>query len=94
MFYNLRVDLIHNHAPQVDLIDGLLCCEYDSVYDSEYDSIYDQNFVYYDEESFDEELDGELYHNEDDSDDYDSDDLVLEEIPFVYCSERGEIGEA
>lgn len=74
---------------------GLKCDEYESGYDSEYGGVYDQNFVFYDEEEEGEGWDGDVDEDEE-YDEYDSDfdDVVLEEIPFVYCPTRGETGEA
>lgn len=65
------------------------CNDYDSGYVSDYDSIYDQNIVFYDEDEveFDDGSYGDL-------EDYDSDDYILEEIPFVYCPSYDEFVEA
>lgn len=71
----------------------LFVCEYENGYESDYESIYDQNFVYYDEENFDEECDDEGFYHDHDADD-DTDDAILEEIPFVYCPTRDEVGVA
>lgn len=60
--------------------------EYESSYEGEYDGVYDQNFVFYDEEEEEEGYGDESYDSDDD--------LILEEIPFVYCPSRGEIAEA
>jgi len=71
----------------------LLCDEYESGYGSEYDGIYGSNFVFYDEE-----FEGSDYDWDDDDivsyDEDESDDLILEEIPFVYCPGSEETGEA
>lgn len=65
----------------------LLFDEYENGYEGEYDGVYDQNFVFYDEDEEEEEG----YNDES----YDSDDdIVLEEVPFVYCPSRDEVAEA
>lgn len=69
----------------------IVCEEYESEYESEYGGIYDSNFIFYDEE-----IEGSDYVWDDeivDDDDYD-DDVILEEIPFVYCPGYEETGEA
>lgn len=60
--------------------------EYESGYEREYDGVYDENFVFYDNEE-DEELYDEYEEDE-------SEDLIMEEIPFVYCPSQGELAEA
>lgn len=65
----------------------MLFSDYESGYDGDYGSVYDQNFVFYDEyedEEFEIEIDEEISN----------DDLILEEIPFVYCPSLGELFEA
>lgn len=70
------------------------CEEYESGYVSDYDGLYNPDIVFYDDSS-DEEDDGiENSSDEYEDEDYDSDDLILEEVPFVYCPPRGEVGEA
>jgi hypothetical protein len=68
-----------------------LCDEYQSEYESEYGGIYDSNFIFYDEE-----IEGSYYDWDDgiSDDDESDDDVILEEIPFVYCPGHEETGEA
>lgn len=54
--------------------------EYEDMYDSGYEWGYDQNFVYEDEVDL-EGVD-------------DDEDLVLDEIPSIYCPSTDEVGEA
>lgn len=70
------------------------CTEYESGYESEYGGIYDENFVVYDD--FDEEgLDDSDWEVDDDLEDESEDvDIILDELPFVYCPSRGESAEA
>jgi hypothetical protein len=49
-----------------------------NLYETDYTGVYDQSFVFYDEEE----------------DGYDTDDALLEEIPFVYCPSYEDIAQA
>jgi hypothetical protein len=61
--------------------------EYESEYEGDYSGIYDQNFVFYDEDELEEA-------DSDSSSEAENYDLILEEIPFVYCPSNGDVGEA
>lgn len=60
--------------------------EYESSYDSEYGGLYDQTFVFYDDDELSEESFEIEYENDD------ADDVILEEVPFVYCPAREDVG--
>ena len=72
------------------------CTEYENGYDSEYGGIYDENFVVYDD--FDEEgqddSDWDFDGDFGDDDDEEDVDVILEEVPFIYCPSRDEAAEA
>ena len=55
--------------------------EYESGYDSDYDGMYDVNFVFQDEEDMVEES----QEQGDFEDTILEDDIIMEEVPFVYC---------
>ena len=71
---------------------GVRCCEYESGYEPLYDSMYDENFIYYDEESF--EFEGDWVDDGDQGGDGEGEDLVLDEIPLVYCPSKDDFAEA
>ena len=80
------MDLIHNlHAE---------CVEYPTIYDLGYGSIYDQELFFYEDENFDDEAGLDYNYDYDQDEDSGTDDLILEEIPFVYCPSKGEFIEA
>jgi hypothetical protein len=65
------------------------------IYEPEYGGIYDSNFVF--EDDFEEALENDNGDWDDDSSDEeegDSEDIILEEIPFMYCPSKGETAEA
>jgi len=68
------------------MLKRLICCdEYVSVYESTYgQELYDQSVIFYEESD----------EFEDTFDESDDEDQILEEIPFVYCPSKDEIGQA
>lgn len=70
--------------------------EYENGYEPEYGGIYDSNFVFDDgfEEEVHENDDGDWDDDSSDDEDNESEDVILEEIPFMYCPSRGETAEA
>lgn len=65
------------------------------IYGPEYDGIYDENFLF--DDDFEGVLENDCGEGEDDSfddDDGDGEDIILEEIPFMYCPGKGETAEA
>jgi len=73
--------------------------EYESGFESEYEGgIYDQSFVFDDDDDLYDEEDGSWSDESEEDTDFDdsdnSQDFILEEIPFFYCPGDQETGVA